>query len=327
MNEINSTIQAISYTQSHYSQEILSLDSLKTFVNTKKNIWIRIIGLQNPEIIKTLCELLGIHALTVEDIFNTKQRPKFEDYPTYSYVVFNTISLDQSHQFQHNQISVIFTSDFIITFEKQPTAEIQTFITQLRNGLIHPFTPDYVATAILDATVDTYFLIIEDLLDEAHEIEENALTNAGNDLTKQTHFLRQNVLYFRKLVWPLQQALEDMRDAVPTIISSTTRPFLRNVIDHTIRSIAGIDSLRESLGILMETNIDLLNQKSNDIMKILTVIGAIFLPLSFIASAYGVNYKYLPIELTNIYSHMCFLGVYATIAIGALTFFKFKKWF
>jgi magnesium transporter len=290
--------------------------------------WLNICGVNNPKLIQELGKNLDIHVLTLEDILNTGQRPKIEDYGNYCYLVIKMLTYDETaKEIIHEQVSIILKDKLIVSFQEKegdvfaPIRErINTDESRIRkNGV------DYLLYALLDAVVDNYFVILEKIGDQVEDLEEGILTTPSPETMQQLYSLKRSVIMLRKNVWPLREVINFLQRAEENIIKQHTGIFLRDLYDHTIQVIDHIESLRDIISGMVDIYLTSISNRMNSVMKVLTIISTIFIPLTFIAGVYGMNFVFMP-ELQWPLSYPIVLFVMLVIVVVMLLFFKKKKW-
>lgn len=316
------------YSNEHLEhRSVSSVEECKPFVNTNNPTWVQVKGLHDIEFLKELWEEFDFHLLIQEDILNTMQRPKIENYQDQIFMVLKMIYMENDELIQE-QVSIVFSEKFIFSFQESDRPifapikkRLEVENTRMRRG-----GPDYMAYALMDIIIDYYFEALEKINGEIEEIEERLWSEADNVDLSDMHRLRRQLLQFRKNVWPLRDSINSLlRDDESTLISDETRLFLRDTYDHNIQVIDSLDSNREimsSLHDMYQTNI---SNRMNEVMKVLTIIATIFIPLTFIAGIYGMNFEYMP-ELGWRYSYPVAWTVMIVATIGMVIYFKKKKW-
>ena len=289
--------------------------------------WINVDGLLDHALINTILEPFGIHPLIVEDILIPGQRPKIESYDNYAYIVAKMVYyVDEELVFE--QLSIIFDNENIITIgEKKGDVfdairkHLDVNGNNIRNG-----KSDHLVYAILDAIVDASFDVLEILGDHIDEKEEELLEKPNITLLSDLRQYKRDLLYLHKAIWPLREVLSRMMHQEIKEVRDETLPYLRDVNDHVYQCIDSIETYRELLSGMMDLYLSSISNRLNEIMKVLTIISTIFIPLTFIAGVYGMNFKYMP-EIPWIYGYPVVLAFMVGIAIVMVLYFKRKKWF
>ncbi|MCC7301102.1 MAG: magnesium/cobalt transporter CorA [Bacteroidia bacterium] len=305
-----------------FSQLSDCLEDLK-----KGNItWINVDGVHKTEVIESVGEKFRIHPLTLEDIVNTEQRPKFEDYGHYILCVLHMMHYE--HRVVSEQLSILVFENLVITFQEADGGDAFDYIrTRLRQnkGKIRKMGSDYLAYSLLDAVVDTYFTILEKIGDRIEVLEESLVAQPKDITLHQLHSLKREMIFLRKGVWPLRELLNNMERSESELITKTTDLYLRDLYDHTIRVIDTVETYRDLLSGMMDIYLSSLSNKMNQVMKVLTIISTLFIPVTFIAGIYGMNFRYMP-ELASPNGYWITLVLMGSIIVGLLFWFRYKKW-
>jgi len=273
--------------------------------------------------------MFGIHQLVLEDILNTNQRPKFEEYDDHLYIVLKCLLPgDEGFTVNHEQVSLLVFNNFVIMFKEKKDEVFHPILQRIRssNGKFVSLGSDYLAYAILDFIVDQNFILL-DLLDESITSLEDSLLlgEPTQDMLYKIQRLKREMISIRRYVTPLRELLSDMIHSESDLIHESTHLFLRDVSDHAIRVVESIESYRDILTGLLDIYVSSVSNKMNQIMKVLTVFTSIFIPLTFIAGIYGMNFEHMP-ELKWKWTYPFTWGVFITIPVILLTYFKRKKW-
>lgn len=292
------------------------------------NLWINVDGLDRVEIIEKLGSYFNIHPLTLEDVLHTGQRPKMDDYGSYIYTVLKMMLLDEDkEEIVTDQVSIIFGSNYILSFQER---EVDIF-NPLRERLKNPASRlrrggvDYLAYGLIDAVVDNYFLILEHFGEKIEDLEEELIISPRPETIKSIQNYKRDMIILRKSVWPLRELINGLQRSESELIKETTRIYLRDIYDHTIQVIDSIETYRDILSSMVDVYLSSLSYRMNDVMKVLTVIATIFIPLTFIAGVYGMNFDYMP-ELEWRWGYPAVMVFMTTVGITMFTYFKKKRW-
>jgi len=309
-------------------REVTDLETCRPFKDSSTVTWINVDGLHDTSLIERLGAIFDIHALTLEDIVDANQRPKYENLGHHLFMVLGMIYVEpESDEIVAEQVSLLVGSNFVISFQEDPGDVFDAVRTRIRNGKgrIRSMGPDYLAYALLDAVVDGYFPLLESLGANIEATEETLVTAPGIETLQTIHRLRSEMIFLRRSVWPLREMIAAMeRDDSPLIQPGTQR-FLRDVYDHVIHVIDNIDSYRELVTGMLDTYLSSVSNRMNEVMKVLTIIATIFIPLTFIVGVYGMNFQHMP-ELGWRWAYPAVWGVMAGIAVSMLAFFKRRRW-
>jgi magnesium transporter len=289
--------------------------------------WINVDGVHDPEVIEAVGNLLDIHPLSLEDILNTEQRPKLEDYDDYLFLVLKMLSFNKQEEVRAEQVSLILGPDFVLSFQEVEGDVFEAVRARLRNnkGRIRRMGPDYLAYALLDAVIDSYFVILERIGDQLEQLEEALIERPTPRLMHRIHLFRREMILLRRAVWPLREVVGKLQRQTPPLVAETTGPFLRDVYDHTIQVIDTVETFRDLLTGMMDIYLSSMSNRMNEVMKLLTIIATIFIPLTFLAGVYGMNFDYMP-ELHWRWAYPAVLLAMATIGGGMLWYFRKKHW-
>lgn len=290
--------------------------------------WINIYGLHDTGLINEIGELFKLHPLTLEDILNTGQRPKMEEYDDYLIFTLKMMSLDENlGKIRSEQVSIVLGATFLITFQERPGDVFEPVRNRIRKskGRIRKRGCDYLAYALLDTIVDNYLIIIGRLGEKIEEIGSDLISNPSKELLTNIFTYKQEISYLRKSIRPTRDFILQMSRIDSDFLSEETTPFVKDLLDLSTQAVEIIDIYGEMLSDHLNVYDSITNNKLNEIMKVLTIFSVVFIPLTFIAGIYGTNFEYLP-ELKYKYSYFIFWGVLIITAIGMLGFFKRKKW-
>jgi magnesium transporter len=298
------------------------------FRDTPTSTWINIDGLHQVEVIEKIGTHFGIHPLILEDILHTGQRPKTEDFGDYLFIVLTMLYYDQEKDhIAGEQVSIILGNHYVISFQEREGDVFNPIRERIRNSKsrIRKMGSDYLAYALLDAVVDYYFVILEKIGETIESMEEELVTNPTPDTLQMIHRLKRNMIFIRKSVWPLREVINGLERGESPLIAKPTRIFLRDVYDHTIQVIETVETFRDMVSGMLDIYLSSVSNRMNEVMKVLTIIATIFIPLTFIAGLYGMNFKYMP-ELEWHSGYPLALGVMLLMAAVMVVYFRRKKW-
>ena len=322
-------ITLINYDQERLEEKALqSIEASFPYKDTPPVSWINIDGLHEVGVIEKIGPPFGIHPLTLEDIVNTGQRPKVDDFGDYIYIVFKMLIFDETtFHISSEQVSLILGPRFIISFQ-EIEGDVFNFVRErIRKGSIHirKSGPDYLAYALMDAVVDHYFLILEKMGERIELFEERLYAEPTPEILQAIHDLKREIIYFRKQVWPMREVLNNLQKTESPLVRQTSKVFIRDVYDHTIQVIDTIESFRDIIAGMLDLYLSTMSNRMNEVMKVLTIMATIFIPLTFVAGIYGMNFKFMP-ELEWKWSYPVLWAVLLVIFGGMLYYFKRKKW-
>ncbi|MDY6840892.1 MAG: magnesium/cobalt transporter CorA, partial [Pseudomonadota bacterium] len=276
----------------------------------------------------SLGKCLNLHPLTLEDIVNTDHRPKIEEFPEYIYMVLKMISYNEAaNRVEIEHVSLVLGETYVVSFQEKDGDVFDTVRERLRTtkGRIRSMKADYLAYALMDAVVDNYFLAVERIGDRIEDLDDQILANPKPDDMQQLHRLKRDILSLRKAVWPLREEIGALDKSESPLIRPETKVFLRDLYDHAIQIIDMVETFRDILGTVHDTFLSSMNNRMNEVMKILTIIATTFIPLTFIVGVYGMNFEYMP-ELKWKWGYFLVLGVMLVIGLGMIGYFQKKKW-
>ncbi len=322
-------ITLIDYDETQFEEkEIKKIEECLHFKDTSTVTWIHVDGLHKVEILEKLGECYGLHPLVLEDILNTDQRPKMEDYGEYIYVVLKRLDYnDKSKEIITEQISLVLGPNFVFSFTEWGGDVFDPIRKHIRNskGRIRKTGADYLAYALLDVIVDNYFIVVEKL-GERIELLENELVTQPTPKTLQIiHHLKREMIFLRKAVWPLREVISGLERGESSLIKQNVGVYLRDVYDHTVQLIDTIETFRDMVSGMLDIYLSSVSNRLNAVMKVLTIIATIFMPLTFLAGIYGMNFKYMP-ELEWRWGYPLIWLIMIGIGVLMLIYFRKKKW-
>jgi magnesium transporter len=310
-------------------KEISKAEECCELKETPSILWITIDGIHDVEIVGSIARQFGLHPLVVEDILHPGQRPKMEDFEGFIYLVFNMLSYDeQLHDIKGEQVSLVLTKHAVLCFQERPGDIFDPVRERIRNGKgrIRRMGTDYLAYSLLDTVVDNYFIILEKVGERIEELEESVINNPMPESMQEIHRLKREMLFLRKSVWPLREMISSLEKTESELIHKSTLNYLRDLYDHTIQVIDTVETFRDMLSGLHDTFLTTISNRMNEIMKVLTIIATIFIPLTFVAGIYGMNFEFMP-ELKWRWGYFAVLLVLAILAASMVYLFRRKKWF
>jgi len=323
-------ITVIDYDETQFvEQDFSAIEACFPFKDRSTVTWINIDGIQQTDILEKIGSCFSLHPLVMEDILNTEQRPKIENYGEYLYLVLKMLYYDDAANIvSTEQISLIVGQNYVISFQEGIEGDVFGHVRErLRNekGRARKLGADYLAYSLVDAIVDNYFAIIEKLGENIEVIEEKLVTNPTTQTLHEIHNLKREMIYLRKAVWPLREVISSLERGETPLIHDATRLYLRDVYDHTIQVIDTTETYRDMVSGMLDIYLSSISNRLNAVMKVLTIIATIFMPLTFIAGVYGMNFKHMP-ELEWRYGYFLIWGVMILIGVFMLIYFRKKKW-
>ncbi|HIJ36061.1 MAG TPA: magnesium/cobalt transporter CorA [Deltaproteobacteria bacterium] len=290
--------------------------------------WVNVTGIHEIGIVEAFGKTFDIHPLVLEDIVHTGQRPKMEDLGEYLYVVLKMLKHEQDEDdFEAEQVSLIIGSNFVLSFQEEGGDVFDSVRERIRKGKgrSRKSGSDYLAYSLIDAIVDNYFLVLENIGEKIETLQEEVLEEPDPTSLKTIQDTKREMIFLRKSIWPLRETISGLIRAESPIISETVGPYLGDVYDHTIQVIDTIESYRDTVSGTLDIYLSSLSNKMNEVMKVLTIIATIFIPLTFLAGVYGMNFKYMP-ELEWRWGYFALWAAFLVLGILMLIGFRRKKW-
>lgn len=323
-------IQVIDFNVGAFEEKEFT-DPKECFVYKEKstNTWINVTGIHEPEILQQIGEHYGISSLVLEDIMNTNARPKVDDDKNYLFIILKMIDFDEEKQMITNeQVSLVLGSNYLISFQENEKDLFDKIRERLKldTTRLRALGTDYLAYSIMDKIIDNYFFISEKMGDFLEDMEEEVTENPRNDFIQRLNELKQSNIYLRKSVWPLREVINFLLRGESKQIKTETLPYFRDLYDHTVQVIDTVETYRDLLSDIMDVYLSSISLKMNEVMKVLTIISTIFIPLTFIVGVYGMNFQFMP-ELNWKEGYYLIWGIMIFIAISMIIYFKRKKWF
>lgn len=290
--------------------------------------WINIDGLEETPVIEALGEHFGVHPLIIEDILTLGQRPKLEDHEDYLYIVLRMLRLKNSAgEIDDEQVSFLLGLGWVVSVQETERDVFDPLRERIRTGKgrIRKTGAGYLAYALVDAIVNHYFVVLERLGDRVDALAERLVTDPGPETLHELQAVKHELLFLRKWIWPLREVISGMYRSDSHLFTEQTRAYLRDVYDHAVQVMDAVETYRDMVSGMLEIYVSSQSNRLNEVMKVLTIIATIFMPLSFLASLYGMNFQHMP-ELHWRFGYFAVLGVMAVAACGMLLYFKKKKW-
>ncbi len=285
-------------------------------------------GIHQLDNIEKIGEHFKIHPLVLEDIMNTGQRPKMEDFNDYLFIVLKMLSYDEEeNETKTEQVSLILSSKFVISFQESEGDVFDPVRERIRSdrGRIRKMGVDYLAYSLIDAIVDNYFMVLEKIGEKIEDIEDELVKNPTPEVLHTIHRLKRELIFLRKSVWPLREVISRLERWESPLIDKSIDIYLRDVYDHTIQVIDALETFRDMLSGMLDIYLSSLSNRMNEVMKVLTIIATIFIPLTLISSIYGMNFKYMP-ELDWFWGYPLVYTVMLAVSAVMLIYFRRKKW-
>ncbi|MBI5694962.1 MAG: magnesium/cobalt transporter CorA [Nitrospirae bacterium] len=310
--------------------DISGLDACIPYKDRKTVTWINVVGLHQVEVLEKVGHCFGLHPLVLEDILNTDQRPKMEDYGDYIYIVLRMLENKgnvNGSGVMSEQVSIILGPNFVISLQERPDDEFDPVRDRLRGnkGRIRKMGADFLAYTLIDLVVDNYFAVLESLGETIEDIEDALVADPTPATVHSIHRMKREMIYLRKSVWPLREVISGLQRADTALVQPGTVIYLRDVYDHTIQAMDTVETYRDMLSGMLDIYLSSISNRMNEVMKVLTVIATIFIPLTFLVGVYGMNFRYMP-ELDFHWGYPALWLVMLAIVGGMLVYFRRKKW-
>jgi magnesium transporter len=329
VQESQTYISAIEYNKETYHEYVpTSLDEILAKLSSDTLTWVTIEGLSDTRLIEQIGQHFHIHPLVLEDILNTHQRPKFEEYDDYLYIVAKCL-MHEGNEFSINyeQVSLLVLKNIVFTFKERKDTLLAPVHQQIKSskGRFRALGSDFLTYAILDAIVDQSFFLIDALDDSVTKLEDELYAHANQRTLNKIQRLKREIISIRRSISPMREMLAAMLRSESELISEHTHIYLRDVSDHAIRVLESIESYRDILSGLLDIYLSSISNKMNEVMKVLTIFASIFIPLTFLAGIYGMNFEYMP-ELHWKWAYPTLWGAFILIPSVLLYYFKKRKW-
>lgn len=323
-------ITIFDYTEKGFiEKQDASIEESLPFREKPSVTWINVDGIHDSSVIEQLGLNFGLHPLVLEEIQNTNQRSKIEDYGDYIYLVLKMFhSGHRKEDIIMEQVSLILGSNFVLSFQETLEGDVFDPIRErirTSKGRIRKLGADYLSYAMIDLIVDYYFVVLETLGEKIELLEDEVATSASSKTLHLIHTFKKDMLYLRRAIWPLREVIAGLDRGESSLVKKATRYYLRDVYDHTVQVIDNTETYRDMLSGMLDIYLSSINNRLNEIIKLLTIITTIFMPLSFIAGVYGMNFRFMP-ELEHPYGYPAVLILMALVALSMLVYFRKRKW-
>ncbi len=305
------------------------VEEVLKYRDTTPVTWINVSGVHDESVIRTLGDHFHVHPLVQEDIAHTGQRPKHEVHDDYLYLVVKMVYFDDRRdgELRAEQVSLLVGERNIISFQEDPGDVFEPVRKRIRNGRGHirDRGPDYLAYALLDVIVDHYFVVLEAFGTRTENLEDAIVEEAPSDLEDDIHDLRRDLIFMRRMTWPMREILYQLERLDSPLWADTNQPYVRDTYDHVVQVLDLVEALRDTASGLHDLHMTSISNRMNEIMKVLTIIGTIFIPLTFIAGIYGMNFEYMP-ELKWTWAYPVVWGLMIILAGVLLLYFRRREW-
>jgi magnesium transporter len=310
------------------AREIKDVAECFPFKDSPTVTWINFDGLSDPQLIERLGTHFGLHPLVLEDIVNTTQRPKTEQHEGYLFTVIKMLSRpNPDGPVEAEQVSLVLGQNFVLSFQERPGDVFDPVRERIRSakGRIRKAGADYLVYALIDAVIDNYFAILEGSSEKIEQLDERIVTGTDRAVPWDIHRVKQELVFLRRSIWPLRDSVTSLLHVEPPLVAEATGVYLRDIYDHTLRVMETVEGLRDEVAGMRDTYMSEVSNRMNEIMKVLTIIATIFIPITFIAGVYGMNFKNMP-EIGSPWGYPAALLVMIGTALAMLGFFRRKKW-
>lgn len=310
-------------------QKVTDLDTLKDYLEKWPVTWVNIEGLGDADVLHKMAEVFSIHRLALEDVVNVHQRPKVEEYTHHLFIVMRMIYLN--HHVESEQLSIFLGENYVLTFQSTPGDCLDPVRKRIREhqGRIRSVGADYLAYALIDDVIDAYFPVLDVYSNALDALEEEVINCPAPKSAGRLHHIKRNLLLLRRVLWPLREAVNVLIREHSPLITDETRVYLRDCYDHSIQIIDLLETYRELASSLMDAYLSAVSNRMNEIMKVLTIIATIFIPLSFIAGVYGMNFdnQRSPLNMPELEWYFGYPFALALMALvgGVLLYFFWRK--
>ncbi|WP_047542006.1 magnesium/cobalt transporter CorA [Methylotenera versatilis] len=327
------TVTMVAYAPNDVSEKVLSTEELAAFnmsdyTKAGKKVWLNIHGVHDAALIKQIGDLFHLHPLVQEDILNTQQRPKIDEFDTYVFLEARSFEYDKDNMSVHSeQISFVLGRDYLLTFQERSTGIFEPVRARIRATHAHicELGVDYLAYALLDNVVDRYFSVLEDVGDASEALEDRLLASPTNAELHVIHQLKHVSIELRRAVWPLREVINNLTRNESNFFKPTTLPYLRDIYDHTVNFIESLESIRDSLSGMMDIYMASVSQRVNLEVRALTVVAMLFMPATLIAGIFGMNFDSMP-WLKEADGFWWAIGLMSTIALIMVMIFWRRQW-
>lgn len=322
-------ITVIDYDENNFEQkEVTSVEECFSFRDKPTVTWINVDGIHDTSIIEKLANCFGLHPLILEDICDIGQRPKFEDLGNYLYIVIKMLSYDEeSSEVKIEQMSLVLGNNFVISFQETEGDSFGVIRDRIKNskGRHRKMGADYLAYSLIDATVDNYFDILDEFSERIEFLEEEIISRPDQQVLKETYNFKREIIFLRKAIWPLRELMRSLERSESSLIKGSTRIYIRDIYDHVIQVSDSMEFFREMLTGMIEMYLSSLSNKLNEVMKVLTVIATIFMPLTFLTGIFGMNFKHIP-GLERVWGFPSSLLIMIITALFMVRYFQRRQW-
>ncbi len=322
-------IRIIDYSENQLEEtEVNTIEDIFPYRDKNNVTWINIDGLHDVGVMEKIGEHFNLHPLMLEDILNTDKRPEIEDYGEYIFMVIKMLYYDEIEKIvKAEQLSIVVGNNIVFTFQERVGDVFNPLRERIRKGKgrLRKSGTDYLAYALLDTIVDNYFIILEKFSDAIEAIEDELINSINKNTIKEIHRMKREMVFLRKSVWPVRELVNGLERSESALIDESLSIYIRDLYDHTVQVIDTIETMREMVSGMLDIYLTSASNRMNEVMKVLTIMASIFIPLTFIAGIYGMNFEGMP-ELHASWGYPFTLSLMLIVAISMILYFKRKKW-
>ncbi len=322
-------IRVIDYDKDNLKEyEFETIEKCFPFKDKSSISWINIDGLHDIEILRKIGSDFGIHNLVLEDILNTDLRPAIDDYGDYIYITLKMLYYDETRNvIMEEQLSLVLFENLVISFQERVGDTFEPVRNRIRGGKgrIRTVGADYLAYALIDAVVDNYFFVLEKLGECIEALEDELMNDTSDKTLRNIHSLKREMVLLRKFIWPVRELVNEFDRTESPLIDKSTLLYVRDLYGHAVQLIDTLEAYRDMVSGMLDTYLSISGNKMNEVMKTLTIMASIFIPLTFIAGLYGMNFENMP-ELHKQWGYPVVLVIMIVVALCLIYYFKKKKW-
>jgi magnesium transporter len=324
-----SPISIIHYDEDRFEERrYVPAAECEPYASSRGVTWINVDSLTDTGVLKSIGEYFDLHELTLEDIPNTTHRVKYEDFGSYVLIILKMLSYSsRERSIDTEQLSLVLGPNFVLTFQERPGDFFDGLREEIRKGdpVMHRMGSDYLACRIIDITVDNYFNVVEEFGEQIEAAEETLLASPDKTALQDVHLIKKEMMHLRRHVWPVREIISEITKRDSTLIKAETSAYFRDVYDRIFEIMDLIETTREMVSGLLDIYLSSMSNRTNEIMKVLTLVATIFIPLTFIVGLYGMNFEFMP-ELKQEWGYPAILILMLAVALGMLAYFRRKKW-
>ncbi|MFO7965680.1 MAG: magnesium/cobalt transporter CorA [Desulfobacterales bacterium] len=322
-------IRLMHYTDREFEEkECTTIDECFPYFNADGITWVNIDGLHDVEVIKTIGENRNLHPLILEDILNTHQSTKMDELDRYLFIISRMLYFNEhTDSLESEQVSLVLGKNFVITFQERKGDVFDPVRERIRTykGRIRKMGADYLAYALMDIIVDNYFVVIDKIEDKIEHIEDSVMTAPRPEMLETLHYLKKDIILLRKSAWPLREIIMAIERDEPGLICEATIIYFKDLYDHTLQVMEAVETFRDLVSGMQDLYLTSISNRMNEVMKVLTVIATIFIPLTFITGIYGMNFNDMP-ELAWPFGYPLVLMLMLIVGLLMVAYFRQKKW-